>query len=159
MKELSWEDLAGADANSSPIPGAGTEPKRRGRRPKGTTVDVALTKSAIIEALSLANFPIQLTGYGRYALSADEINAMADAWFKVIKQNPYIAKYLVQAGKVGVWGNLLLVHAKIIGARVEMYQAEQAEKKRASGAGTPKATPTVVAPKPNGDDVMSRMLS
>jgi len=156
MQELSWQDLRGGtdgDDNSSPTPGAGTDRPKRTRRPRGTTGDVALTKGAIVEAISLANFPIQLSGYGRYALSAAEIDQLADAWFKVIKQNPYIAKYLVQAGKLGVWGNLLLVHAKIIGARLEMYSREQDALKRSASA------PQSTSARADGKPMRSELLS
>lgn len=141
MQEMSFDEIfAGNDGddNSSPTPGAGTNvggmPKRRGRRPKGTAGVVALTKSDIKEALTLANMPIQFTGYAPYALTAPEIDKLADVWYDVIKQNPYVAKYLVGARKLGMWGNFFLVHAQLVMRRFDIYNQMQKHEKAGTNA-------------------------
>lgn len=133
---VEWETLAG-DTNTNAAPGAGTDRPvaRRGRKPR-TTGDVAVTKSMIVDALTLANLPIQLSA-DEYALTDKEIDSLADAWYRVIKQNPHVAKYLVVGQKLGTWGNLLFIHAQIIEKRLKIYNARQDAARSARTHGGP----------------------
>lgn len=121
--------------------------KRGPGRPKGPSLAgiKPITKSQILDVLNMANVGIALSPYGRYQLTRTEIEALADAWHDVIKDNPYIGKYLVVGKKLGTWGALAFVHYQIIAARIP---ATNPQVKKPTLVPTPPARPA--DPKPNG---------
>jgi hypothetical protein len=126
LQESEFKDLFPEDAkqysNGEPSKTTGS---KRTRKPRGTTGKVAtISRDAVKSALELANLGLALTAH-EYALVPEEIDALTEAWYQVIKDYPSVGKYLVVGKKLGMWGNLAFVHYQIVMRRYNIVTADR----------------------------------
>lgn len=100
--------------------GDGAPRQRRTRQPRTAPTVPGVTKQSFVEAFELASAGFKLAGANDYALTPDEIERMADAWYRLAKEYPSFGKQVIKGNRMTVWGNLILVNAIVVGKRVEM---------------------------------------
>lgn len=119
--EVAHEDFENLFVDSGGVgPDGGQEPieAKRQRRPRGRAAKQQnVTKQTVRDAIAFANMAAAFA-YPKDALTEHEIDALAEAWFQVIKEHPSVGKYLVVGKQLGTWGNLLFVHFTIFAPRV-----------------------------------------
>lgn len=117
--EIPLEDLFTETGTDRGIEGESIPLRRRGR-PRGSGTASTPDKATFKEIFQLISGGLTLAGQSDLALSEKEIDDMADAWYRVTKENPALAKYVVKGRKASVWGNLLFVHLIVVGKRIEL---------------------------------------
>lgn len=133
------------------FPEAGsTQQPRRTRQPRTPAASPGITKQVFSDAFELASAGLSLAGANEYALSKEEIERMADSWYRLAKEYPAFGKQVVKGNRITVWGNLFIVNAIVVGKRVEMAVEwwQTRPKKTAASAPRPmmRPAPAPVAP-------------
>lgn len=134
----------------------------RGSGPARIPSAPGITKQIFVDAFELASAGLSLAGANDYALSKEEIERMADSWYRLAKEYPSFGKQVVKGNRVTVWGNLFIVNAIVVGKRVEMavdaWQSRPKKTAQPRPAQQPRPTapvqarPTAVQPRPITDD-------
>lgn len=106
--EVAFDDL---------FPEVGKDSPKKERKPRGRAAKTTISKEYVKSVLEFANMGLAMSA-SQYALSSEEIESLADAWYAIIKEYPSVGKYLVVGKKLGVWGNLFFVHYQIFGPRI-----------------------------------------
>lgn len=99
---------------------AGAARQRRTRQPKATITVPGINKQVFVDAFQLASAGLSLAGASQFALSPEEVERMADAWYRLAKEYPAFGKQVVKGNRVTVWGNLFIVNAIVLGKRVDL---------------------------------------
>jgi hypothetical protein len=136
---------------------------RRTRTPRGpSTAAPGVDKATFKEMFELASAGLKLSGAKELALTPDEVEQMADAWYRLAKEYPSFGKYVTRGRKASVWGNLLMVNMIVIGKRVDVVadwwnrrerkpKPTQAPQTMRRTGPTSTAQPPIVRPAATGD--------
>ena len=84
-----------------------------GKRPP-KVAGIATSRTEITRAIETVNLLLVVGGLGKYALSAEEISAEADALYVVCQDTPGLGKLLVRGSRFTAWGKLLWVNYVIL---------------------------------------------
>lgn len=129
-EQIAQLEAAQADATEAGVDIPQPEKKRRGRKPgsKNTTTKTSggMTKEMLRQCFEMAAAGIYYVEQSRpYALSVEEITALTDTWYEVIKLYPSMGKYIAAGNKFTIWGNALVTTIFIVDAKVKAANALQ----------------------------------
>lgn len=111
-------DLPPTGRASGPIPPMATGPatRRAPGRPAGPAKklpDERTIRQILATTFGSMNFALAVTGQARYALTAEEVAALVEAWTRVILAYPEAMRWFDRGAKVSVWGNAVIVTVSI----------------------------------------------
>src|SRR5438046_2637336 len=118
--------------------------QRRTRQPRGPASVPGITKEVFRDAFELASAGLVLAGAESYALTKEEIDRMADAWYRLAKEYPAFGKQVAQGNKMTVWGNLFIVNAIVLGKRIDMAMTWWNDRPKKPPQPRPVARPQVI---------------